>query len=715
MGRSPNSPSGEALIVAPVATRRRHSWSSLGLQQSQNSLAAAGAGALVQPEVSGPGARWAGDESQGAQINTLEKEAGTAAYEVLGQLGEGSFATCVRIRQLDTGQIFAGKLCPKRELTAGQQRKLSRLGDETKLGLLGVATEIEIHASLMHHNIVQFQEYFFDQVTSKLCMVLEYCAHGTLRRVLQQVPGKVLPQTAVQRWIYMLMDALNYMHSCGIAHRDINPDNLLIDEALALKLGDFGFAARVTTDGRHIDSAAAAEAVGTLNYIAPEVLLRDGLATGGADLCAADVWAVGVVMHEALLGRVPFLLQEDKEPAVEVLHPVDAPAPLCVETVDFIAATLHRTTNCRPTAEQLLDHAFFGGSFCAFPGTKAEIELRTAAETERHLDASSSSVAHQHRAHDTVLALPPSPPREDLAVVSLVATATTKLTEPTQVGRGCELLPALASIPGRRSQWMGVAARTQVTVSHVPEAESTAAGPVQVQQLQTREQPAISIRSPSNRRALAISPARCDSEARAQYEHGVGGDIYRAAVGEALTAGSVGGSIDSRSSMVAAAAAKHQALASCLLQTLGVPMLGMGIEAPHGMESRTSSSTSASVGATCANTNSANTVGLDEEMMSWVLLLQLDPLLDARWIVAAQQWLRDEAAVAVATLSDDDSGSDSDITVGGGGNTMTVAPTTMALSPERDRTALLHFPNTTHARGHGVRTRGGQQDHRDKT
>jgi hypothetical protein len=110
-----------------------------------------------------------------SRSHTLEKEAGTPAYEVLSHLGEGSYAECVRIRQVDTGQVrttqeplashrsfvslslslsrararahvttaghvcavhpqvFAGKLCPKRQLTPGQQRKFNRLADETKV------------------------------------------------------------------------------------------------------------------------------------------------------------------------------------------------------------------------------------------------------------------------------------------------------------------------------------------------------------------------------------------------------------------------------------------------------------------------------------------------------------------------------------------------------------------------------------------------------
>lgn len=683
----------DALIVAPSVTNRRSSWSSLGLQlHNENPLAPSGA--LVQPHAVATSV-WTDDESHSGRTVTLEKEDGIAAYEVLDDLGQGSFAKCVRIRQIDTGLVFAGKLCPKRQLTVRQQKKLNRLGDETKLGLLGVATEIEIHSSLSHHNIIRFHEHFFDRATSKLCMVLEYCAHGPLRRILQRVPAKALPQVAVQRWMFMLMDATNHMHSCGIAHRDINPDNILIDENLALKVCDFGFAVHVTTAGQHTNPAAAAEAVGTLNYIAPEVLLRDSMMTGGADLRAADVWACGVVMHEALLGRVPFLLQEDEYPAVEVLRPLDAPAPLCVEAVDFIAATLHRTPDCRPTAEALLDHAFFGGSFCAFPGTKAEIELRTAA-AEMSERGTSPAAATQH---DAVLALPPSPPqREDLAVVA-AATDSTNLPSgrtQTQMADRVELAGVLANLPTPSSQ-----STTKGTVVPIPVATAHRVepwtSPVQQQ-----------IRSPGNRRALAISPARRDPVARMRHESHGGRDEYQATVAAALESGPSNGSNAASVPTITVAAAKHQPLASGLLQTLGVSTLGVD---PASRSKPTSSTTARD---TTSSSMGGGNMCLDEELMSWVLLLQLDPLLDARWIAAAQQRIQEEAAAMVATLSDDDSGSDGDVTAGSDGEQVVVSRSAVAtVSPANTCTSicqdeLVGLPQSGQFNSHSVIR---QQDH----
>ena len=123
----------------------------------------------------------------------------------------------------------------------------------------------------------------------------------------------------------------------------------------------------------------------------------------------------------------------------------------------------------------------------------------------------------------------------------------------------------------------------------------------------------------------------------------------------------------------------------------------MGTPAGPGPEPRPSGTTSTS-----------GNIGLDEETMSWVLLLQLDPLLDARWIQAAQQRLWTHATgVAVAALSDDDSGSDGDIAVSDY-TTMTVAPATMTLSPERDRTALWHSSGAR-AGGGGTRRPVAQQ------
>ena len=154
--------------------------------------------------------------------------------------------------------------------------------------------------------------------------------------------------------------------------------------------------------------------------------------------------------------------------------------------------------------------------------------------------------------------------------------------------------------------------------------------------------------------------------------------------------------------MIAAAVANRQALASRFLQNLGIPLVGM----PAGP-----AATPAGPGPAFGTTTASGNIGVDEETMSWVLLLQLDPLLDARWIMAAQQRLWDDAAaVAVAALPDDGSGSDGDIAESGDETAMTVVPTAMTLSPERDRAALWHFPGARPGGGGGRRTAAQQRD-----
>jgi hypothetical protein len=659
--------SGDALVVrVPVLHERRGSWSNLGLQRSidyggqSSALAPVASDALVQP---GASPSFLHTHHGAAEAWVLQKEAGVPGYTVLELLGEGSFAECVRMREVESGRTFAGKLCPKRQLTAAQRKKLARLSEETKLGLLGVAAEIEIHSSLLHHNIVHFQEHFFDQASGKLCMVLEHCAHGTLRRVLQRVPGKVLPPTAVQTWMLMLMDALSYMHGCGIAHRDINPDNLLVDQSLALKLCDFGFATRVTAAGQNADAAAAAEAVGTLSYIAPEVLLRDGLAGGGCDLRAADVWAAGVVMYEALLGHVPFLLEEEEEPGVDVLHPVDSPAPLSMEAVDFIAATLHRSPDCRPTASALLEHAFFGGSFCAFPGTKGEILMRAqaaaaaAAAHEGPEAATAAALAEQQDlVRDMVLALPPSPPRRE-AELTMVVPSTSASSPPPFVAATATATsfaaeaPALMRlpvpvrhIPSEPVSIPGVPAGVEMVAGTAPAGAAAAAATAPTLQRLSppRDQRTMSI-SPSSRRALAISPARCSREPRnvaALY----GGGSATADIGIGVDDGAGTAAGMAAAASAAAAVANHQVLASGMLHTLGVPTMLSHMKRAASVPAGTTAAAGgvAAAGAGSASARSAS--GVDEDLLSWVLLLQLDPLLDARWIQAAHRHLLHAAA-----------------------------------------------------------------------
>jgi len=304
-----------------------------------------------------------------------EAAGGPSSFKIIDRLGEGSFAYCVKLRHQETGFIFCGKVMPKRMLSQNQTRKLKKLPPETRLSLLKCDSEVDIHSNLFHPGIVEFHTWFCDSSSGKVCCILEYCKHGTLSDIAEQCLGKTIPQEAVQRWTHQLLSALSYLHSASVmvAHRDINPNNLLVDASLSLRLSDFGLASRLKEDGRQADGVMHAS-VGTLNYIAPEVVLKTD-----SDLRAADVWSCGVVMYQMLVGRVPFALQPDDQctpsPQVPVVR-----QQLCAGAAEVIGVALRRDPNLRPTATSLAGHPFFASlspSSCSSSGGGGDISSST--------------------------------------------------------------------------------------------------------------------------------------------------------------------------------------------------------------------------------------------------------------------------------------------------------------------------------------------------
>jgi serine/threonine protein kinase len=99
----------------------------------------------------------------------------------------------------------------------------------------------------------------------------------------------------LQSYLYQLLCGLRYLHSANIIHRDLKPRNILVAGDRTLKICDLGQARRVPRDRK------MSKRVGTLSYKAPEILLHSSVYTS-----AADVWSVGCIVVECLLGKTLF-------------------------------------------------------------------------------------------------------------------------------------------------------------------------------------------------------------------------------------------------------------------------------------------------------------------------------------------------------------------------------------------------------------------------
>ncbi|CAH2244224.1 serine/threonine-protein kinase Aurora-2 [Pararge aegeria] len=152
-----------------------------------------------------------------------------------------------------------------------------------------VRREVEIQCRLRHPNILRMYGYFHDE--KRIYLILEYAKHGALYKLLKE-RGRFDEKTAA---IYVrdLSKALIYCHSKKVIHRDIKPENLLIGHNFELKIADFGWSV-------HSPSSRRMTLCGTLDYLSPEMI------EGKPHSFAIDIWSLGVLCYELLVGLPPF-------------------------------------------------------------------------------------------------------------------------------------------------------------------------------------------------------------------------------------------------------------------------------------------------------------------------------------------------------------------------------------------------------------------------
>lgn len=171
-------------------------------------------------------------------------------------------------------------------------------------------------ARLTHPHIVAIYDTGSDQHESapRHYIVMEHCDAGTLRTLIAGAPfepGRLLHLVAP------VCDALDYAHSHGVIHRDLKPENVLVSGQRTLKVADFGIAKAAFAKG---DITTTGTIIGTVTYISPEQ------ASGVEPDHRSDIYSLGVLIYEALVGRPPF--KEETDIATALAHLNNDPPPL---------------------------------------------------------------------------------------------------------------------------------------------------------------------------------------------------------------------------------------------------------------------------------------------------------------------------------------------------------------------------------------------------
>ncbi|KAJ3146920.1 cyclin-dependent serine/threonine protein kinase [Geranomyces variabilis] len=199
-------------------------------------------------------------------------------YQKIEKLGEGTYGIVYKAQNKDTGDIVA--------------LKRIRLDNEEEGVPCTAIREISLLKELKHLNIVRLYDVIHTE--KKLTLVFEYL-DSDLKKFLDGIGGE-LEESHLKHLMYQLLKGVAFCHEHRVLHRDLKPQNLLINKKMDLKLGDFGLARAFGIPVR-----SYSHEVVTLWYRAPDVLMGSRQYSTSIDL-----WSAGCVMAEMASGRPLF-------------------------------------------------------------------------------------------------------------------------------------------------------------------------------------------------------------------------------------------------------------------------------------------------------------------------------------------------------------------------------------------------------------------------
>uniref|UniRef100_A0A3Q4B5Y9 mitogen-activated protein kinase n=1 Tax=Mola mola TaxID=94237 RepID=A0A3Q4B5Y9_MOLML len=189
---------------------------------------------------------------------------------IIKKIGEGTFSEVLKTQSLKDGKFYACKT---------MKQTINSLEQAYNLREVQAMKRLSPHA-----NIIQLHELIFDRETGTVSLICELMEMNIYE--FMQGRKTPLPDHTVKNYMYQLCRSLEHMHSCGIFHRDVKPENILIKQN-SLKLGDFGSCRSVYARPPHT------EYISTRWYRAPECLLTDGYYS-----FKMDMWSAGCVFFE---------------------------------------------------------------------------------------------------------------------------------------------------------------------------------------------------------------------------------------------------------------------------------------------------------------------------------------------------------------------------------------------------------------------------------
>ncbi|KAF2002341.1 serine/threonine-protein kinase-like protein [Amniculicola lignicola CBS 123094] len=201
-------------------------------------------------------------------------------FEIGKPLGKGKFGRVYLAKERSSGFVCALKVLHKNEIQQGKVEKQVR-------------REIEIQSHLAHPNVLRLFGHFHD--AKRIFLILEFAGKGELYKHLRR--EQRFPEWKAAQYIAQMASALKYLHKKHVMHRDIKPENILVGIHGDIKISDFGWSVHAPNNRRNT-------MCGTLDYLPPEMLRGGGKDNFYTE--AVDLWSLGVLTYEFLVGEAPF-------------------------------------------------------------------------------------------------------------------------------------------------------------------------------------------------------------------------------------------------------------------------------------------------------------------------------------------------------------------------------------------------------------------------